>query len=494
MSAHPLRIYPSPEQNECSKDPLVVDLDGTLIRTDTLIEQFAAIFFNSPLKALQCLASLRKGRAEFKQAVAQHSCIDLINLPRREALVAYLQQERAAGRSLHLVSAANNEIVQQYGHSLGMFDTIQGSSETLNLKGRAKRKYLDEQFPEGYVYAGDSNADLVVWAGASAAVLAGTSPRTARRAATLNIPIEREFDTRHPSIKSWVKSLRLHQWSKNLLLFVPLVMSSNVHTVSVFATCLFGFLLMGMVASATYVINDAADIESDRRHPVKKLRPLASGTISLQSAMMAAPLALVLCLGTAFWLNTAFAQVLTAYLIITLGYSFKLKSVPILDVMILAILYCLRLLMGMALAGVLPSVWLLTFAAFLFFSMSLVKRFVEICEAKVPENEFIHGRGYKPIDAPLVLSMGVAASVASVWVIIQYLMTDAFPSELYSAPDVLWLTPLILGLWIGRVWLLANRGELDQDPVAFAIQDSISLLLGSALVMTFIAARFSVPL
>lgn len=478
---------PAPRHQQC---PLVVDLDGTFLLTDTLVEGVVDAVATRSQKLVPLLWALGKGRAPFKRAVSENSAVDYASLPVREPLLAFLKAQHEIGRPLHLVSAADQNIVDQFAAAYPIFETATGSDGVINLKGQTKLNYLARTFPNGFSYAGDSAADLAVWRGAQSIVLAGCTKAIAKKAAALGVPVEASFDIGGTSAKIWIKALRLHQWAKNFLLFIPALLSISDTPLVTLVMCILGFLVLGVAASGTYLINDLADLASDRHHRTKKLRPFASGALPLGSGLIAAPLMLIAALSAAFALSPGFFGMVMLYLAITLSYSFSLKRVALLDAVILAVLYTLRLFMGMVLIGVGSSPWLLAFASFFFFSMSLAKRQVELLGASGPAHEQISGRGYRPSDWPLTLALGTASSVASILIMIQYLMAEAFPSSTYSYPTALWMAPFLIGLWTCRIWLLAQRGELEDDPVAFATKDPQSLILGVVLGASFLAARF----
>ena len=470
--------------------PLVVDMDNTLLLSDTLLEMLLRRASRHPLQTLWAFGSLVKGRAAFKAALAAGERFDVGDLPARMDLFEYLLQQRARGRAIYLVSAADQSIVDDVAARFGLFDGAFGSRGEKNLKGGAKLEFLQGKFPGGFAYAGDAAADLKVWQGAQAILIVGASSAVASRAKKLGKPIEAEFEATRPDFRTWRKTLRLHQWAKNILVFVPLLLGVHSRSAPHIAVCAAGFVLVGLAASATYIINDLADLSSDRRHRSKRNRPLASGAMPLNYALVAAPLMLAVALAGALALSTSFAAALCVYLVVTLAYSFRLKRTPLLDVAVLSGLYTLRLVMGTFLAVSAFSPWLLTFSAFFFFAMSLAKRHVEVTTAiDAPPDQNLPGRGYRPSDAPLTLTLGVAASVASVLVIVEYMMADAFPSNVYDFPLALWAAPVLLSLWVCRIWLLAHRGELEDDPVAFAVKDRISLGLGALLGLTFVMAR-----
>ena len=329
---------------------------------------------------------------------------------------------------------------------------------------------------------------MAVWRKAASIGVAGASRAVAASARRLDKPVEIELDTGSTSLRAWRKGLRLHQWSKNILVFVPLVLAHELTDVWAWAKVLTGFLCMGIMASATYLVNDLADLSSDRRHRSKQFRPLASGALPIRSALLVIGPMIVVSLGVMAWLSPAAALCLVVYAGFTLSYSLRLKRVAMLDITILGLLYTIRLIMGQILAAAPGSTWLLTFSMFFFCSMALTKRHSEIEVASASGLTELRGRGYRVKDAPLTLSMGVAFSAASILIVVLYLTGEAFPSGLYRHPHRLWVVPILLHLWLARVWLLAHRGEMNDDPVAFALRDRFSILLGVVLGATFVAA------
>lgn len=470
-----------------SATPLVVDMDGTLLRTDVLYEGMAAAFAKRPFTALAALPLLLRGRAPFKRRIAEIAALDVEALPLREDLVEYLQGERTRGRPIHLVSAAEESVAQAVAARVGVFDTVQGSDGVRNLKGARKAQELETRFPDGFVYAGDSSADLKVWRRAKGAILAGARPSVAAQAAKL-APIERTFDNPPGAARAWRKALRLQQWAKNLLLFAPLFLAGAFDDPRAILMSVIGFLIVGVTASGTYILNDLADLQADRRHRSKRNRPFAAGVLGVEQGMVAAPALIVSGVVAAFVVDPMFGAVLACYLVTTLAYSFKLKTIPFLDVSLLAGLYTLRLIMGAVLISAPVSMWLLTFSAAFFLSLSLAKRHVEVAHATGSGK--VLGRGYRVEDAPLTLAFGVASGLASIQILVTYLMEDAFPSGVYAVTAFLWAAPILIALWIMRIWLLAHRGELDDDPVAFAVRDRISYALGAGLALAFGLAVF----
>lgn len=468
--------------------PLIVDMDGALIRTDATFEAFAAGLFKRPFSTLAACALLLRGRAHFKRRITEIAMLDVSALPLREDFVAHLGAERANGRVLHLVSGSDHEIVQKVAARLDLFESATGSANGRNLKGAEKAKYLREMFADGFVYAGDSSADLNVWPHARAAILAGASPGVARRARG-QWSVEAEFSETRTPLRHWFKALRLHQWTKNVLIFAPLLLSGQFTNLNEVLQCVLGFFLLSIAASGSYVINDLSDLAADRGHSSKRKRPFASGALPIAQGLLIAPLLIVGALAAAIFVAPMFAVALAAYLVTTLAYSLRLKSIALFDVVILGWLYTLRLIMGSLLLGMAFSPWLLTFAMVFFSSMSLAKRYVETTAQGA--KGAIAGRGYRAEDAPLALAFGVSGSVAATLILILYLVDEAFPSSVYSSPQWLWATPVLVTVWTMRIWLLAHRGELDADPVTFAVRDPISLAFGALLACAFALAVFA---
>ena len=474
--------------------PLVVDLDHTLVRTDTLHEQAVRMVFRAPQAIPGTIAALTRGRAALKAHVAGHIELDPEALPFREDLLRFIRAEKAKGRTIVLCTAATGLVAESIGAHLGLFDTIIASDGTGNLKGKAKAARLQAEFPRGFVYAGDSGADLAVWQVASGIVLVGVSSMVARRARRLDQPVLIEFG-RHDADKKprsmlniWAKALRVHHWSKNGLMLVPLILAHLWGDIGALTRTLTGLVLLLVVTSSSYLINDLSDLDADRKHWTKRLRPLASGAIPILQGALVACLALPMALLCGFLLSLDFGLALSAYLVITLAYSFGLKRIPLLDTFIIAILFTTRLIMGMALLQQPYSEWLVTFSMFFFFSLALAKRHVEVLRSKDFGDGSLKTRGYVPEDAGLTLALGVAGGIGSLVIMVLYLVEDALRRETYTHPVFLWLLPLALAVWIGRVWLLAHRGLMSDDPVSFALRDKASLGLGVLVALGFVLA------
>ncbi len=287
------------------------------------------------------------------------------------------------------------------------------------------------------------------------------------------------------------RSVRLHQWMKNALIFVPLVLGGKALDPTAWANAALGFLAFGAAASTTYVINDLWDLSDDQKHWSKRTRPLAAGALSIRSALLLALAGLLIAFGLAVCIGTMAVGGLAIYIVLSLGYSFYFKRIPLLDVFVLASLFTLRLGFGIVLVDVRTSPWLLVFSMFAFLSLSAAKRHTEVLRLTEHGVDRIPGRGYFVADAPLLLGLGMAASLGAVLIVVLYLIEDAFHRQFYSNPAFLWAIPPIFFFFLGRIWLLCQRGSLHDDPVAFALRDPISLALGFLTGVAFILGILS---
>jgi 4-hydroxybenzoate polyprenyltransferase/phosphoserine phosphatase len=468
--------------------PVLVDLDGTLIACDTLHESLAALLFRHPAALPRVLLALRHGRAAFKRAVCAEVTLSPEAMPIRPELLAWLHRQREAGHALHLVTGADQSIADAVATRLGIFASATGSDGRTNLAGETKARLLRARFPDGFIYAGDSHRDVPVFAASQGVVLVGASSVTAGRVRDLPVPVLAEFPAARAGWIAWLKALRAHQWAKNLLLFVPLVLAHSYGDVAAVARCVAGFGAFALVVSGTYLLNDLSDLEADRLHPAKRRRPTAAGTISVLEGATAAFLLIAVGLGLAVPLGRNFALGVAAYLALTTAYSARLKRVPLLDALVIAGLFTLRVVLGVELARVPYSPWLLSFSAFFFFSLALAKRHVEVMRAGPMGSPSLTRRGYVRDDWPLTLAFGISAGMASLLIMILYVANDVLPAHVYRHPAWLYVAPAAVGIWLCRIWLLANRRELDDDPVVLALRDPPSWAIGSAIAAAFVLA------
>lgn len=460
---------------------LAVDLDGTLLRTDSLIESVLSLVRERPLSLLTLWGGLARGRAGFKAWVAERAALDVDTWPLNDALMDWLRAERAAGRRLILVTAADRRIAAALAAYTGLFDEVMASAEGRNLKGATKAAALVARAgAAGFDYVGDARADLPVWRAARRAIVVG-GPRIERAARTV-ASVERVFRPEPAPAATLWRALRLHQWVKNLLIFLPLLAAHRIGEPSLVLDAMLAVLIFGLTASAVYLLNDLLDLPADRRHPSKCRRPLAAGTLPLIWGLALIPVLLSVAAGLSLiLLPAAFSLVLAGYVVLTSAYSFWLKRQPILDVMTLAGLYTVRVIAGAAALSITPSFWLLAFSMFIFLSLALVKRYTELAALLERGELTASGRGWHVDDLPLVQSLGVSAGLACVLVLALYI--DSAPAQrLYATPEALWLICPLLLYWISRLWFKTHRGEMHDDPVVFALRDRLSLLIGAVTV------------
>ena len=469
--------------------PLVIDLDGTLAKSDGLVDAFLNLILKSPKLLPGAFKAFRLGRLEFKTKLDELGAYHPASIPLNNDLVAYLREQHANGRELHLVTASPQSVADEVASRVGLFHSVTGSSNGVNLKGLNKANFLTERFPDGFSYAGNDHADLEVWRRARSIVIVSAPSRVESAASNLGIPVERIFRSRPATLAAWLRLMRIHQWSKNVLLFVPLVMAQLYTDATAILHVVLGFVCMGLVASATYIINDLGDLDSDRRHHTKRFRPLAAAEISAMSGLIfAASLGLAGLLG-GLLLDPLFSLTLIGYAAISIAYSVRIKNIPVLDLFVLGLLYTMRIVMGTALIHVPPSPWLLVFSLFFFFSLSTAKRHSEIVHAaRAGHQGRIPGRGYLVSDSALTLALGISTSSLAVLLLFLYVTNDAYPAGAYNHPVWLWAMAPLVFLWTSRIWLKSHRGRLDEDPVSFALRDWPSLLLATLVALCFVLA------
>ncbi|CAL8473203.1 UbiA family prenyltransferase [Caballeronia sp. S22] len=458
--------------------PIVVDLDGTLIYSDILVESGFAFLRSFPqkfYKPLQWLSS--GGKPALKSRLAEHVSIDVTTLPYNAQVINWLREMRAAGRTIALATASHEAFARSIAEHLGIFDRVFATDEHVNLSSHRKRDRLVEAYGEkGFDYVGNSRDDIAVWAAADRAYVVNPHAGVVR-AASKHDNIEQVFENRQPTLRVWAKSLRLHQWLKNLLIFVPLLAGHKLGSPAIVGLSVLAFFAFGLCASSVYLLNDLLDLEDDRHHPVKRNRPLAAGTMPLLWGMALCPLLLIAAFGIALaFLPWRFNAVLLGYYVLTLAYSLALKRHVMVDVVTLAALYTTRIIAGAAAISVHLTFWLLAFSMFFFLSLALVKRYTELHATLRAGREKTRGRGYLSSDLSVVSSLGTASGYISVLVLAMYIQ-DERTTALYRHPQYIWIACPVMLYWISRAWVIAHRGEMNDDPIVFAARDRMSLLV-----------------
>lgn len=454
--------------------PLCVDLDGTLIRSDLLHEALFAIAKQKPALLFELFLTLPAGKAAFKAKVSQAVSVDGALLPYREDVVSAIEEARAQGQTVVLCTASPEPFARAVASHLGLFDEVLASSQDTNLASEEKANSLVERFGEGqFDYIGNSDHDLAIFAKCRRGTLISSRTQLRDRCSTRNSNME-FADGTAPTVRTWIRALRLHQWVKNLLIFVPLIAGHAVDDVERIFSAVLAFVAFGFCASSTYILNDLLDLQADRAHHTKKRRPFAAGDIPVSLGVAVSLFLLLASFLLASMLPSQFVLVLTGYLAVTLAYSLALKRQVVVDVILLAGLYTMRIVAGAAATEIAPSFWLLGFSMFMFLSLALVKRISEL-KRSFGESR-LAGRGYVQEDLLVLIPLGSASGLISVLILALYMQTEIV-SEMYPAKGWLWLVPVLVLYWVTRLWMKTNRNEIDDDPVVFATKDWQSLIV-----------------
>ena len=468
--------------------PLCVDLDGTLVKSDTLLDSLLLLARLHPMQALQSPAWALRGKAALKRETASRVALDVDHLPYNKPLIAYLKEQKAAGRRIYLATGADSGTAERVAAHFDFFDGVLASDGKTNLTGSNKLDGMRNRFgEEGYDYIGNAAVDIPLLRHAGSAMIANPERGLASRLQRSGIAVEKEFEDRAGAFKTFLSAIRVHQWAKNVLVIVPLLLSHAL-TSSNITSAITAFFCFSLCASATYIVNDMLDIDADRRHPRKRFRAFASGDMStLTGAVIAVVFMASAILGSWLLLPPTFLLWLLLYIAATLTYSLYLKRIALVDVILLSGLYTVRVLAGGAATEVPISPWLSAFSVFLFLSLAMVKRFSELRNALERGTKFAHGRGYLSVDIEQLRSFGTASAYAAVVVFAMYI-SGRDVTVLYHHPGRLWLAAPLMLLWLSRVWLLASRGELNEDPIIFAVTDRMSLLIGVVVMLTAVLA------
>lgn len=452
---------------------LVVDLDGTLCRTDTLHEALLGITAQSPAKLLAVLGHLRHGRAAVKSHLASFQGVAANTLPYNVEVLELVRRAKAEGRKTALVTASHQLQANAVAESVGLFDEVIGTSSDTNLKGKVKAEFLVERYGiNGFDYVGDSKADLPVWKAARKAITVGVSSGLAKAAAAANPDI---LHLTPPTGRVWalLRAVRPHQWSKNTLLFLPVLAA---HEASAIGNVVIGFVAFCLTASAAYVVNDLLDLQADRAHPRKRSRPFAAGVLPATTGLaLVGVLLLAALIFAAFSKSALFLAVLALYFATTIVYSLSLKRKLLVDVLTLAGLYTMRIIAGGAATGIVISPWMLGFSMFLFLALAAVKRQAELID-QIATGREKSGRAYSVDDLPILRGIGLSASHAAVLVMALY-VSSSDVQVLYTRPELLWLVCPLLLYWLLRMVLMTHRGYMTDDPIIFAAKDRVSLLV-----------------
>lgn len=463
------------EPTHSSMNPLCVDLDGTLVRTDLLYEQLVVLIKRNPLALLFLLFSLLRGKAAFKAGLADRAGgeLDVANLPYDDEVVAHIRRNKDMGRRVELVSGSHETVVARVARHLDLFDDWLGSHDGRNLTGKTKARLLGERHPGGFAYIGNGAADLPVWAASAEALLAqapSDRPRLARKIKGLGIASKRPVGR----WTGFIRALRMHQWAKNGLIFLPLLLTLSDRTgwADVIA-CAIGFGAFCLMSSGSYFLNDILDVQADRRHPTKKTRAVAAGAISIRAGAILGLGLIAAGFALGYSLSSAFVWVMGAYMALTLSYSFLFKRLIALDVLTISVLFLLRADAGGVAIDRPVTVWLAAFLLFFFLALAIGKRVIEL-RAIDDLDARDNGRAYRTEDADVMTATGVTMSIASVMLFLIYAILEQH--SFYSNDWAIILTVGLLAYWVLRFWILIHRDRIDMDPVAFVLRDPATLV------------------
>lgn len=464
--------------------PLAVDLDGSLLRTDSLIELLLQLLKANPLFVPLLFVWLLKGKAHLKRQVCNRVSLDVSTLPYNIDVLEYLRGQEQLNRSLILVTGADKYIAQQIADYLLIFNRVIASDGQNNITGISKKDRLLAEFGhKGFDYLGNDKKDIVVWQVARKSIIVGSKRFVENVSADLT-NIDRIFENKNEGISRWIQALRIYQWLKNFLIFIPLLAAHRYLELNLVFSSLVALLSFGFCASSVYVLNDLLDLTEDRRHPRKRFRPFASGVLPLADGIIICVLLLLLSFVVGLSLPDSFLFILLIYYLTTLAYSMRLKSFVVLDVIVLAGLFTLRMMAGSAAVDIWPSSWLLAHSMFLFISLALVKRYSELVTMQNEYGLAARARSYVATDSALLAVMGIASAFVSALVFVLYIASGTARLS-YGRHHLIWLVCPLLLYWLCYIWLVAHRGKMHDDPMLFALKDRTSrfTLIAMAILM-----------
>lgn len=466
-------------------EPLFVDLDGTFTKTDLLFEGAFNIIKSNPFMIMAMLFWLVKGRSYLKYKIASHSNVDVALLPLNPEFESFVRSESTRGRKIYLATATNEKYAERIIKKHDIFDGFIASDRNINLKGKEKlKKILD--ISEKFAYAGNDAVDFKIFKESSQSILVNPT-RSALKLSKKN-RVDKTFDNTKFSLSVWMKQLRIHQWLKNALIFVPLVVSGLFTDINSVGLSVIAFFSFSFLASSTYILNDLVDLDSDRSHPRKSKRPLAAGSISIPQSIIVGSTLLLSAFFMGVMIGPMYLLVLTGYLLLTLFYSMKLKEYIGMDVVALAMLYTVRILAGSAAIDVVVSFWLFAFSIFIFLSLALVKRCSELRSMALEGKVYAKGRDYGVDDYELLKSFGSSSSLVAVLMFCFYINNNVLTNQ-YQEPSLLWLITPALCYWLMRMWIKTHRGEMHDDPIVFALKDKGSIVIITFCLFIFILAQ-----
>lgn len=470
--------------------PLLVDLDGSLIKTDTLYETALLYLKMHPLRFYMLIVWFFRGKHVLKGELSKKTNLNVDLLPYRQDVLEYLKNKHDSGIKIILCTGSWIDLASRIANKFPFIDEVYATDNDTNLTGLEKAEWAKERFGiHSYDYLGNERKDLLIWKSARKAIVVG-SDKLASAAGKVT-ELEKHYSTDSVDYRVWLNEIRVHQWAKNSLLFVPLLTAHKLDEIGAVVSVVVAFFCFNFCASATYLLNDLLDLESDRKHAIKKYRPLAAGLMSIPYAVVSGMLLMLLGFALAvYFLNTYFMMALSLYLFLTIAYSFKFKQLQTIDVIVLASLFTIRVIAGGAAIETEISFWLLCFTMFLFLSLAMVKRVAELISVEKERGkitEVISGRGYFTADIIILQSLGGTSGFLSVFVFALYINSDDVVMY-YEHPEILWIIIPVMGYWIMRIWMLTARDQMNHDPISFAITDWRSWLAALIILTAMLVA------
>lgn len=470
-----------------SDPPLIVDLDGTLIKSDLLLESIYAIIRRNPLLVFFLPLWLLSGKVYFKNRLAQMVQIDSKTLPYNTDFLTYLNNEFSRGRKLVIATASVTKFAEEVASHLGIFTEVFSTDEKYNLSGKRKLALLLENYGEkGFDYAGNSKQDLFIYPHARKAILVNSSKKI-YNAARKTSEVQQVFGSYRRNLLFYFNAIRFYQWVKNILLFIPLITSHEFNNVSIVINLFLGFISFSLCASGGYLFNDFLDLLTDRSHPRKKNRPFASGNLSILTGSILMVLLQCTGLGLAALQGWQFFCLLVFYCTISVAYTCHLKKYILIDVLVLAGLYTLRIVAGAVLTNVPLSFWLLAYSIFLFFSLALVKRCSELITVVNTNRDHVKRRAYSIVDIDYLREMGISSGYIAILIFALYINSPDV-AILYSHQKLLWMICPFFFYWISRLWFKTARGEMTDDPIVFSIKDKASRYVAYTIIIIILLA------
>lgn len=484
VQAETLRDLRDERPQEKTQQPILcVNLERGLLKTDLFWEGVAALLKTEPSILFKPLQWRPNGRDGLRREVLQRADIAAGTLPYRSDLLEFLCCEHKNGRRLALITTIESPLAESIAGHLGIFEEIAVVPPGMNVA-----EFLTTSFrKDGFAYVGNSAKDLPVWQAAQEAYVVGGKGLACQAASVAHV--ERVFQQPPASLVHWLQALRGHHWAKNLLLFLPLLAAHKLRLRPLTATAA-GFLLFSLCASSIYILNDLLDLHSDRTHPWKAKRPFASGATSVPSGLLISAALIATTIACGVWLSMPFAMTLVAYLALTLWYSLHLKRVPLLDVFVLSCFYGMRIFAGAAITSVPLSDWFMAFSIFFFLSLAMAKRYSELVDTAGDGDDARFGRPYTQVDRSVLMQLGIGCSFSAVVILVLYVHSKEVLA-LYRRPEYLSLICPVILYWTSRLWLRANRGEINEDPIALAIEDPVSYATAAAVIAVLLISTYA---